>query len=91
MADLATVLIRATDLFAKSLIILLVARVILSWIYPSMRNVIVFWVWRLTEPMLQPVRRMLPITGRMDWSPMIVIFLVYIARAVLIRFFYTWY
>lgn len=89
MSVFADVMIRATNLFANSLIILLIARMILSWVYPNIRNTLVFWVWRLTEPFLMPVRRVLPVGGRFDWSPVIVLILIHFARAILIRFFYT--
>lgn len=90
MSVFAAVLMRATDLLAGSLSILLVARVLLSWFYPNMRNTLVFWIWRLSEPWLGPLRRFLPITGRMDWSPFVALLLISMARAVLLRFLSTW-
>lgn len=90
MPVFAAVLMRATDLLAGSLSILLVARVLLSWFYPNMRNTLVFWIWRLSEPWLGPLRRFLPITGRMDWSPFVALLLISMARAVLLRFLSTW-
>lgn len=90
MSALAFVLMRATDLLATSLIIILVARVLLSWIYPNMRSTLVFWIWRLSEPWLLPLRRLLPATGRMDWSPFLALVLISMARALLLRFLSTW-
>lgn len=90
MSDLAQILMRATTLLANSLFILMIARVVLSWVYPNMRNTLVFWVWRLSEPFLAPLRRMLPITGRIDWSPFVAMLLISVARALLLRFFATW-
>jgi len=55
-----------------------------------MRNTLVFWVWRLSEPWLGPLRRMLPVTGRMDWSPFLALVLISVARAVLLQFLSTW-
>lgn len=89
MSTFSVVLIRATNLFANSLVILLITRMALSWIYPNIRNVVVFWVWRLTEPFLQPLRRLLPVGGRFDWSPVIALIVIHFARAFLVRIFYT--
>jgi len=89
MSMFVAVMIRATNLFANSLIILLIVRMVLSWVYPNIRNMVVFWVWRLTEPFLDPVRRLLPVGGRFDWSPVVVLVLVSIGQALLVRFFYT--
>ena len=90
MSELAYVLARATDLFANSLIVLTLARVVLSWIYPNVRNTLVFWVWRLTEPFLEPIRRILPRTGRADLSPWVALVLIFLARTLIIEFLYTW-
>jgi len=89
MNTFAAVMIRATNLFANSLVILLIARIILSWVYPNMRSTIIFWVWRLTEPFLQPLRRLLPVGGRFDWSPVVALIVIHFARTFLVRFFYT--
>jgi len=90
MAAVAAVLMRTTNLFAGSLVILVVARVLLSWFYPNMRNTLVFWVWRLSEPWLGPLRRILPVTGRMDWSPFVALVLISVARALVLEFLSTW-
>lgn len=90
MSELAYVLARATNLFANSLIVLIFARVILSWIYPNVRSTLVFWVWRLTEPFLDPLRRILPRMGTLDVSPWAALFLIFIGRAVILNFLYNW-
>ncbi len=90
MSELAHVLARATDPLANSLIVLILARVVLSWIYPNVRNTLVFWVWRLTEPFLEPTRRILPHSGRLDLSPWVALVLIFLARRLIIEFLYTW-
>ena len=42
-------------------------------------------LWRLTEPALRPIRRMLPNLGGIDISPVILILLLYFVRNLLIR------
>ena len=90
MSAIGEILARVLNLFANSLVIILLARVILSWTYPNMQSSLVFWVWRLTEPILAPIRRFLPVTGRLDFSPWVALLLIIVARAVLMRFFCTW-
>ncbi|MFN8377344.1 MAG: YggT family protein [Anaerolineae bacterium] len=53
--------------------IILLGRVLLSWV-PNMdyRNPIVRFLYAVTEPILEPIRRMLPTQGGMDFSPLIV-------------------
>jgi YggT family protein len=52
---------------------LVLGRVIMSWVDPTGRNQVSAFLIQLTEPMLSPVRRMLPQTGMMDWSAFIVL------------------
>jgi len=42
-------------------------------------------LWRLTEPVLRPIRRMLPNLGGIDISPVILILLLYFVRNLLMR------
>ena len=53
--------------------ILILARVLLSWFDPGGRNAISAFVIQTTEPLLAPVRRLLPRTGMFDLSPLIVL------------------
>ena len=53
--------------------LLILARVILSWIDPGGRNPISAFVIQATEPILAPVRRLLPKTGMFDLSPLLVL------------------
>ena len=53
--------------------LLILVRVILSWIDPGGRGRISAFVIQTTEPLLAPVRRLLPKTGMFDLSPLIVL------------------
>jgi YggT family protein len=53
--------------------LLILARVILSWTDPAGRGTIASFVTSMTEPILAPIRRLLPRTGALDLSPLVVI------------------
>lgn len=53
--------------------LLILARVILSWIDPTGRGRIAAFVIQTSEPLLAPIRRALPRTGMFDLSPLIVL------------------
>lgn len=53
--------------------VLIFARVLLSWVDPAGRGAIAGFVVQTTEPLLAPVRRLLPRTGMFDLSPLIVL------------------
>lgn len=68
--------------------IILLGRVLLSWI-PNMdyRNPIVRFLYAATEPILEPIRRMLPSTGGVDFSPLIVFLGIAVINQLLGRMF----
>jgi len=66
------------------LFILIFARIIFSWVNfgpYELRDL----VFRLTEPILAPVRRILPTSAGMDFSPMIVLLAAWFLRSLLIQ------
>ena len=69
------------------LVILIFARFILSWIRPdpyhSTWGPIMRFVYQATEPLLAPIRRILPASGGLDFSPMILLFALYFIRSFL--------
>ena len=52
---------------------LVFGRMIMSWVDPTGRNQISSFLIQATEPILGPVRRMLPQSGMVDWSGFIVL------------------
>ena len=57
----------------------LIARAIISWVSPDPYNPIVRFLYRVTEPVLRPVRNLLPMQGLgIDLSPMIVLLVIYV-------------
>jgi YggT family protein len=58
-------------------ILVVIARAVLSWVSPDPYNPIVRIIIQLSEPLLYPVRRRMPIMGGIDLSPMIVILAAY--------------
>lgn len=58
-------------------------RAVLSWLPLGSGHPVVVFIYRVTEPMLQPIRRFMPRLGMMDLSPMVAIVLLIILRAIL--------
>ena len=57
--------------------LILLARVLLSW-FPNIdrSNQIVQLIYQITEPVLQPLRQLLPQSSGIDFSPLIVFLLI---------------
>lgn len=70
------------------LLILIFARFVLSWVRPDPYHPtwgpIMRFVYQATEPLLAPIRRLLPASSGLDFSPMILLFALYLARNLLI-------
>ena len=70
-------------ILAIALNVVIIARVILSWVKLSPRNPIAIIIYGISEPMLKPVRRLLPNTGGLDFSPIVVIILIMVIERIL--------
>lgn len=73
----------------------IVARVFISWVRPTsynpqVRNIIRI-IYEITEPVLAPIRRRIPSTLGLDFSPLIVLFLLDLLRRFLFRFLFILY
>ena len=55
---------------------LIFGRMIMSWVDPTGRMQVSTFLYQTTEPILAPVRRMLPQTGMIDWSGFIVLIII---------------
>lgn len=62
-------------LFVQSLVLVLwllvLGRVLVSWVDPGGQNTVSRYLVGMTEPLLAPIRRVLPQTGMFDWSPLV--------------------
>jgi YggT family protein len=64
---------------------IIIARAVISWVSPDPYNPIVQFLYRATEPVLEPIRRRLPGGGfGIDFSPLIVIFAIYFLQIFLV-------
>jgi YggT family protein len=64
-----------------ALIILILVRVVFSWTNPYPNNSVYRFVFRVTEPILAPVRHRLPPMSGMDLSPLVVTLAAYFVIA----------
>jgi YggT family protein len=64
-------------------IIVMLIRVVFSWVSPYPTNVVTRFAYRITEPVLAPIRRMLPPMSGIDLSPMVVMLGAYLLISIL--------
>ena len=68
---------------------LVIIAAVISWVNPDPRNPIVQFLYRTTEPMLRPFRKILPPrrTGGIDFSPLLLLMLILVLKVFLSRLF----
>jgi YggT family protein len=67
---------------------IIIARAVLSWVNPDPYNPIVRFLYRVTEPVLRPIRYRMPIMMGLDLSPMIVLLGIYFLQQFLVPVLY---
>ncbi|OQY33729.1 MAG: hypothetical protein B6I38_03200 [Anaerolineaceae bacterium 4572_5.1] len=78
-------LVRIIGAVTQLLVLLVIASVILSYFldpYHPVRRTLD----RIVEPMLMPIRRVVPLIGMFDFSPLILIILIQILSSALVNF-----
>ena len=75
------------DLIALILTVFLVAviiQVILSWISPGQYNPVIGLVHKLSDPVLKPIRKLIPALGGLDLSPLFATLLLLVAKMLIV-------
>jgi YggT family protein len=86
VSNLVLALARLLELVLWAYLWIVIARAVLSWVSPDPFNPIVRFLYRVTEPVLRPIRRRLPTVGMgLDLSPMLVILAIYFLQAFLVE------
>ena len=81
-------LIQFINLLVTVLYVAILARVIVSWIPIGPESPfapIVRMIYQITEPILGPIRRLIPGLGSFDLSPMIAIIVLMVVQNIVVR------
>ncbi len=86
-SNLLTALAQVLDVVFTALYWMIIVRALISWVNPDPYNQIVQFLQAVTEPILAPIRRILPPAFRfgLDISPIIAILAVMFLKAFLVR------
>lgn len=64
---------------------IIIIRALISWVNPDPYNQIVQFLYRVTEPILMPIRRILPAMGGFDLSPIVALVGIMFIRSFLVQ------
>ncbi|HVO42823.1 MAG TPA: YggT family protein [Aggregatilineales bacterium] len=73
------------DLVFKAFELLILARVLMSWVQVDSSNQIGRFIFEATEPFLRPVRRYMPQSIPLDFSPLVVLLAAMVLEGVLLQ------
>ena len=64
---------------------IIIIRALISWVNPDPYNSIVQFLYRVTEPILIPIRRILPAMGGFELSPIVALVGIMFIRSFLVQ------
>jgi len=78
-------LFQVIDMVFNILQLIIIVRVVLSWISHNPSNQFIRIIYQVSEPILKPIREILPITGMgFDLSPIVAFFLLGLLKKILL-------
>ncbi|MEN6433575.1 MAG: YggT family protein [Smithella sp.] len=86
LSNLIIALAKVIDIVLTLFMWIIIFRAVISWVNPDPYNQIVVFLYRVTEPVLQPIRRKLPMRNvGIDISPIIVILAIVFLKYFLVE------
>ncbi len=79
------VLVNFLQLLLGVLMVLVLARVVVSWVAPMGGGGLIAFIYQATEPILAPIRRVIPPTGGLDWAPLIAMLVLGVLLRLVVR------
>lgn len=79
------VIVNFLELLISALMLLVLARVVVSWVAPSGGGGLVAFIYQVTEPILAPIRRVVRPSGGLDWAPLIAMLVLGLLLRLVIR------
>jgi YggT family protein len=89
IANLLVATARVLDIILSAYLLILIARIVVSWINVDPYHPVVRFLYNVTEPILEKVRQTLPVVvGGFDISPIILWIGIVFAKSFLIQSLY---
>ena len=79
-------LLNFLQLLCEVLTMTILFRAILSWFSPGPTNMLANILYQVTEPLLAPLRRIIPRVGMLDLTPLVAVILLQLIGSLLIRY-----
>ncbi|HOQ42562.1 MAG TPA: YggT family protein [Smithellaceae bacterium] len=77
---------RVIDIILTVYMWIIIARALISWVNPDPYNKIVIFLYRVTEPVLRPIRRIIPRHSLpIDFAPLVVLLIIIFLQSFLVK------
>ncbi|MDQ7038790.1 MAG: YggT family protein [Aquificota bacterium] len=77
--------VKVLHFIVQILIVLVFIHALGSWIPQIRESKVYYYIDRIVDPLLEPIRRVVPAVGGIDFSPMILIFILILIDRALLR------
>ena len=86
-SNLLSALANVVDILLTAMYWIVIIRALISWVNPDPYNPIVQFLQKVTDPILEPIRRVFPFFSRMgvDISPIIAIMAIVFLKSFLVK------
>jgi YggT family protein len=86
LSNFIVALAKVIDIALTIYMWIIIFRALISWVNPDPYNQVVIILYRLTEPVLGPIRRVLPMRNiGIDFSPIIVLLVIFFLKLFLVE------
>lgn len=76
---------KVADVLLTAFYWIILIRALISWVNPDPFNPIVQFLHSVTEPILEPLRKMLPQLGAVDISPLIAVLIILFLKNFIVK------
>ncbi|MGP8153180.1 MAG: YggT family protein [Smithella sp.] len=86
LSNFIVALAKVIDIALTLYMWIIIFRALMSWVNPDPYNQIVIFLYRITEPVLRPIRRKLPMSNSgIDFSPVVVLLIIIFLKYFLVE------
>lgn len=79
------VVVNFAQLVLGALMLLVFARIVVSWVAPTGGGGLIAFIYQATEPFLAPIRRIVPPAAGLDWAPLIAMLVLGLLMQIVVR------
>ena len=85
LANLLSALAQLLQMVFQIYTLILIVRVLITWVNPDPFNPVVQFLSKVTDPVLEPLRRVIPPLGPIDISPIVALLLLQALQHFLVK------